>query len=128
MTEVKGMAACFLVSDVGATARWYREVLGFSFWTHPDIEPFEWASMKRGAAEIMLQRCHGYEKADFDALRPGGAWNAYLYVDEVDALHATIGERAEIRRAPEDQVYGMRELEIADPNGYVLVFGQDLTV
>jgi hypothetical protein len=125
MTRFDGMAAVFLVDDVGATARWYRDVLGFVFDNFPDSESFEWASVRRGRTEIMLQRSPGYRKPDLDPLRPG-AWNAYFYIDDADALFASLDKRAPVRRVPCDQPYQMREFEIADLNGYVLVFGQDL--
>lgn len=128
MTTFKFGATVFLVSDVGETARWYRDLLGFRFNTFPDVEPFEWASMHRDSVEIMLQRSEGYRKPDLDPLRPGGAWNAYLYVTDVDDLFEAIGDKATVRRAPCDQPYQMREFEISDPNGYVLVFGQNLAV
>ncbi|MEO7409699.1 MAG: VOC family protein [Sphingomicrobium sp.] len=127
MTTFNGMAAVFLVSDVGEAARWYRDTLGFAFNHFPDAEPFEWTSCRRGGSEIMLQRSADYVKPDHDPLRPGGAWDAYFYVDGVDDLFAAIADRVKVRRAPCDQPYRMREVEITDPNGYVLVFGQDLT-
>ena len=127
MTRFDGVAAVFLVDDVGTTARWYRDVLGFVFDTFPQAEPFEWASVRRGRAEIMLQRSPDYEKPDLGPLRAGGVWNAYFYIDDADGLFSTLDGRATVRRAPGDQPYQMREFEIADPNGYVLVFGQDLT-
>jgi len=126
MTKFTFGATVFLVSDVGATARWYCDVLGFVFNTFPDAEPFEWASVRRDSVEIMLQRSDGYQKPDLDPLRPGGAWNAYFYVTEVDRLFESIRDRATIRRTPVDQPYELREFEIADPNGYVLVFGENL--
>ena len=127
MTQFEGMAAAFLVDDVGVTSRWYRDLLGFVFDTFPQVEPFEWASVRRGRAEIMLQRSPGYRKPDLDPLRPGGAWNAYFYVTGVDELYQAIRDSVAVRRPPCDQPYRMRELEIADPNGYVLVFGEDLS-
>ena len=45
---------------------------------------------------------------------------------EVDRLFESIRDRAPIRRTPVDQPYELREFEIADPNGYVLVFGENL--
>jgi uncharacterized glyoxalase superfamily protein PhnB len=128
MTAFKFGATVFLVADVGATAHWYRDVLGFSFNTFPDSEPFHWASLRRDNVEIMLQRAEGYRKPDADSLRPGGVWNAYLYVTEVDDLYEAIRDKAHIRREMEDQPYGLREFEIADPNGYVLAIGESLTV
>lgn len=127
MSRFGQIAPAFLVADVGATARWYRDVLGFVFDTFPQTEPFEWASLRRDHVEIMLQRSPGYAKPDLDPLRPGGAWDAYIYLTDVDGLFAAIADRVRVRRAPCDQPYDMREFEIADPNGYVLVFGQDLT-
>jgi catechol 2,3-dioxygenase-like lactoylglutathione lyase family enzyme len=127
MSQFHGLAAVFPVADVGATARWYRDLLGFRFNTFPDAEPFEWASMIEGRTEIMLQRVPDYEKPDLDAWRPGGVWSAYLFVTGVDALYAAIKDKVKVRRAPCDQPYGMREFEIADLNNYVLVFGEDLT-
>jgi hypothetical protein len=127
MTQFNGMAAAFLVDDVGATARWYRHALGFVFNSFPEVEPFEWASLRRGRAEIMLQRSPGYQKPDLDPLRPGGAWNAYFYVTGVDDLFEAVQSKATVRRTPSDQPYQMREFEIADSNGYVLVFGEDLS-
>jgi catechol 2,3-dioxygenase-like lactoylglutathione lyase family enzyme len=127
MSQFLGLAAVFPVADVGATARWYRETLGFRFNTFPDAEPFEWASMIDGRTEIMLQRVPDYEKPDLDDRRPGGVWSAYLYVTRIDALYARIKDEVKVRRAPCDQPYGMREFEIADLNNHVLVFGEDLT-
>ena len=126
MTAFNGVAVVFLVDDVGATARWYRDVLGFVFDTFPDTEPFKWASVRRGKAEIMLQDAPGYRKADLTPLRAAGTWDAYFYIDDADGLFATLEGKAQIRRPPGDLPYRMREFEIADPNGYVLVFGQDL--
>ena len=125
-TLYHGIAAVFLVDDVGATARWYRDTLGFRFNTFPAAEPFEWASLANGRAEIMLQRAAGYRKPDLDPQRPGGVWNAYLYVTGVDALYERIKDRVVVRRPPGNQPYDLRELEIADPNGYVLALGEQI--
>jgi catechol 2,3-dioxygenase-like lactoylglutathione lyase family enzyme len=126
MTTFNFAATALLVSDVGATARWYRDVLGFHFDTFPESEPFEWASVRRDKVEIMLQRSEGYQKPNLDPLRPGGAWNAYCYVDGVDDLYDRIKDQVAVRRTLVDQPYHLREFEIADLNGYVLVFGENL--
>ena len=127
MTIFKFAATAFLVSDVGETARWYRDTLGFRAVTFPDSEPFEWASIARDNVEIMLQRSEGYQKPDLDTLRPGGVWNAYFYVNDAHGLYEAIKDKVKVRRAPCEQPYQMIEFEIADPNGYVLVFGQSLS-
>ena len=126
MTIVHAIAPVFLVADVGATASWYRDTLGFAVDHFPEAEPFEWAGMRHGDAQIMLQRAPDYAKPDRDPLRPGGVWDAYIYVSGLDALHARISGKVRTRRAPSEQPYGLREFEIADPNGYVLVFGEPI--
>ena len=127
MTFYRFAATGFLVSDVSETADWYRDVLGFRVVTFPDRPPFEWASLARDNVEIMLQRSEGYQKPDLDPLRAGGAWNAYFYVTDAHALFDAISDEVTVRRAPCQQPYQMIEFEIADPNGYVLVFGQSLS-
>jgi len=124
MTSVHAVSPVFLVADVAATAHWYEEVLGFTFDHFPDREPFEWAGMQHGGAQIMLARSPGYARPDRDSLRPGGVWDAYLYVSGLDEFYARVSGKAEVRRPPCPQPYGLREFEIADPNGYVLVFGE----
>lgn len=73
MIQMRGTAPVFPVPDVGATVRWYEQKLGFSYSTHPDVEPYEWASMVRDNVEIMLQRVVGYEKPNLYGIRLTGA-------------------------------------------------------
>jgi uncharacterized glyoxalase superfamily protein PhnB len=51
-------------------------------------------------------------------------FDVYVYVDDVDALHAELVERgADLLHGPVEQAYGLRELRVRDPHGYVLAFG-----
>ena len=52
------------------------------------------------------------------ALRQGGAYDEQIA--ELTARGATIV------RPPEDQVYGCRDFEVRDLDGYVICFGQDI--
>jgi len=114
----------FLVPDVGATARWYADELGFTVaGTFPDHEPYFYASLQRGGAEIMLLSLEGYEKPDLRHLRPVGLWDAYLRTDGVRALYEALQDRPFIQMPLTHQPYGNWEFEVRDPNGYFLVFG-----
>ena len=125
-TSIISAVPTFLVSDVGATVRWYVEELGFSVGgTFPDAEPYAYASIYRQAAEIMLLRLEGYEKPDLTALRPTGMWDAYLRTDGVEALYRTVEGREFIHMTLRLQPYHNWEFEVRDPNGYLLVFGGD---
>ena len=119
----------FLVDDVNATAAWYREQLGFeTAGIFPPTGQAAWASLQRDAAEIMLQRLKGYRKEDVYARRDGGVWNAYIRLTGVAKFYETVKGKSFVRKALEREPYGDWDFEIADLNGYVLVFGGDETV
>ena len=111
--RLESHATVLQVPDVRAALAWFRDALGF------EVEP--WAD---GSA-------YGYAKRDdvwFHVSTPGsGLWAAYLYTDDVEALHAELVERgAEIVQPPTDKGYGMRDVLVRGPGGHVLAIGQPL--
>jgi len=114
----------FLVGDIAATIPWYVS-LGFTASPFPPSPPHTFAILRRDRVEIMLQQLDGYVRPDHYAQRSGGVWNLYIETDNVVALYETFSERGmKIICKPHRQPYGQIELEVADPNGYVLVFAQ----
>ena len=58
----------------------------------------------------------------------GEAWDAYIWVDDANALFAEFKSRGvTIARDICDQPYGCRDFDVEDCNGYRLCFGHDLT-
>ncbi len=117
-------ATYFPVADVAATGAHYRDVLGFEC-AYSAGEPPEFAVYRRGGCAVMLRRI-----ADPGLVCPneeqGGTWDVFAWVDDVDALHAElVAAGAELVYGPIVQPYGMKELAVRDPNGYVLGFGQE---
>jgi uncharacterized glyoxalase superfamily protein PhnB len=122
--RIRSAAPTFLVDDVGATARWYAEQLGFVIaGSAPAQEPYVYASLQRDGAELMLLSLAGYRKPDLTAMRPAGIWDAYLRLEGVQALYRSLADRPFIRMPLRHQPYGDWEFEVQDPNGYILVFG-----
>jgi predicted enzyme related to lactoylglutathione lyase len=122
------VAPYFLVGDVVSSAHFYRDTLGFvfdRFWGDPP----SFCMVKRGGIVIMLA-----EVEDKTLVRPnnlvardGGTWDAYVWIDNADALHAELQARgAQIAREICDQPYGCRDFDVVDCNGYRLCFGQDI--
>lgn len=122
------VAPYFLVTDVVATANWYRDRLGFQyerFWGDPP----SFCMVYRRGVVIMLS-----QTAAPGAVRPNhvtephsDAWDAYVWIEDADELHAEFqGKGATIARGPCDQIYGCRDFDVEDCNGYRLCFGQDL--
>jgi predicted enzyme related to lactoylglutathione lyase len=122
------IAPYFVVEDVIGTANFYRDKLGFSydrFWNDPPT----FCMVKRGGIIIMLSQFGGTGH-----MRPnrmidpeGEAWDAYVRVDDADALHEEFVKKGvKIAREPCDQPYGNRDFDIEDYNGYRLCFGHGL--
>jgi uncharacterized glyoxalase superfamily protein PhnB len=124
MPKLKMAAPTFVVSDVCATIRWYREHLGFEAYPFPKEEPFVFASVIRDGVEIMLMHIEGYQKPGLSPLRPEGLWDAYIRMEGVRELYDSLRDKIPIKMALVRQPYGDTEFEIRDPNGYVLVFSE----
>jgi len=122
------IAPYFLVHDVVSTANWYRDVLGFryeQFWG----EPPSFCMVKRGEIVIMLAQVDASTplRPNNLASREGGAWDAYVWVHDADALHSEFKSKgAKIARDLCTQPYGCRDFDVLDCNGYRLCFGHNL--
>ena len=104
------------VRNLAASTRYYREKLGFKLdWEYGD--PPDFASVSRGEGVFfMCQDCQGHP----------GAW-AMLFARDVDRLHDEFRKKgAEIRMAPTDMPWGLREMHVADPDGNILRFGSGI--
>ena len=97
------------VVDAAASAEWYAQ-LGFrEEWrtqTEPRLPLF--LAITDGRGRIFLSEHTG--DAHPDTL-------LYLYVDDVDAVAAQLGTQAELT------YYGVREIEVTDPDGNRLRIG-----
>ena len=103
-----------------------RSRLGFAVAGHfPDAEPYSYASLQLGGAEIMLLALSGYEKPDLSQRRPEGLWDAYIRLSGVHELYNQFEGKSFIHTPLRKQPYGDWEFEARDPNGYVIVFGGD---
>jgi catechol 2,3-dioxygenase-like lactoylglutathione lyase family enzyme len=125
MTQFNFIAPTFPVADVGRTAHWYEDVLGFALGGHfPEQEPYAWASLQRDGVELMLLRIEDYQKPDISHLRPEGLWDAYIRVTGVREYYESVRQKARINLELRKQGYGDWEFEVIDLNGYVLVFSE----
>ena len=122
------IAPYFIVDDVVASANYYRDKLGFGyerFWGEPPC----FCMVRRSGVIIMLGQL---EKSG--VMRPnrlvdpeGGAWDAYIWVDNADTLSAEFKSKGvAITRDVCNQPYGCRDFDVEDCNGYRLCFGQDI--
>ena len=128
MTDRWSIAPYFIVDDVVATANFYRDQLGFHydrFWGDPPA----FCMVKRGGILVMLSQLEttGVMRPNRLAGDNGDAWDAYIWVDDADALYEEFKARGvKIVRGLCDQPYGNRDFDIEDCNGYRLCFGHDI--
>ena len=125
MPRLLNASPYFLVTDVLRTARWYRDQLGFQFTTWG--EPAEFAIAFRESVEILLRQARPpFAPRSHRSLEPLGL-DAVVRVDDVDALAAELTARGvQPLAGPVTRFYKWRELEVSDPDGYVLCFAQDV--
>jgi catechol 2,3-dioxygenase-like lactoylglutathione lyase family enzyme len=117
-------ATVLLVDDVGRAADYYRDKLGFEVSFYQD-NPTHYAYASRDDVHLHFACFKDAPPRPNVDVVPPDMFDAYIYVDDVAALHRELVERgAEVIVEPTDQAYGLREIRVRDPHGYVLAFGQ----
>jgi catechol 2,3-dioxygenase-like lactoylglutathione lyase family enzyme len=105
--------------DVDATAAYYRERLGFEV---ADVSPGRWVRLCRGPVVVEIEKSDGVRR-----MGPFEKGGLVFQVVDVDAWCAELQRRgAEFDQGPMNQIYGRRDLSVIDPNGYRLIFWQQL--
>jgi catechol 2,3-dioxygenase-like lactoylglutathione lyase family enzyme len=124
MPEVKGQATVLLVRDVQRSMAYYRNKLGFEVMSFEE-NPSHYAFANRGECWLHFACWAGVEPKPNSVLVPPDMFDAYLYVDDIPALHEDFLERgAELLHGPEEREWTSAEIRVRDPDGYVLAFGQ----
>ncbi|GAB5406765.1 MAG: VOC family protein [Aureliella sp.] len=124
MHRLKDMIAMLMCDDVQESIRFYTEVLDFTVTDRMDeVGKSGWASLNHGSIQLMLA------SPDYIAepVKNQGRYSQsmyYFYPEDVQALHAAVTDAGYETTELTDRFYGMREFEMLDPSGHVLVFGQ----
>ena len=126
--EVRGVCALLQVFDMPTSVRFYRDLLGFKVvqTSQRDGDQFDWGLLRRNEAEVMLNTA--YEEATRpDAPDPAriaahGDTTLYLGCPDVDEAYRYLREQGIAVAAPKVAPYGMKQLYVSDPDGYVLCF------
>jgi len=131
------MSTNLMVIDVAEALHFYRDVIGGEIafvvdaeeqtsmdGSIPDNPAF--ASVRIGDNELMLQeRMSLVEDAPMVTAdsEPGGTFTLYFRVDDVDAIVAKLPEGTEVLKPLQKTWYGMKEIWVRDPAGYVITIG-----
>ena len=130
MSDRWSIAPYFIVDDVRASAEYYRDRLGFQFDRYWGDGP-DFVMVWRRGVTIMMSRAGGARPQPNGratvAVDDDAPWDAYVWVDDADALYAEFQKAGvKIARPICDQPYRCRDFDIEDLNGYRLCFGHDL--
>jgi uncharacterized glyoxalase superfamily protein PhnB len=130
-----------MVADLHRTIPFYRDVLGFehvmsvpagsedTLFHYDPSRPLVYAMLKHGGIELMFQERESLIE-NVPAFGPapeiGATLTFYFRVEDVDALALRLREHCPVVRDLHDTFYGMREIYVRDPDGYVLGFSQEI--
>lgn len=120
--QMFGAAPMFTVADCAAACAHYRDVLGFAI----NYDDGEYVTLSRGDTKIHL--ClSSVLRVPAEYRRLPGQGSAYVFCDDVDALHDELRARgARIQKPPQTYDYGMRDFNVLDLEGNQLVFGMSV--
>jgi catechol 2,3-dioxygenase-like lactoylglutathione lyase family enzyme len=115
----------FVVADVVAAAEYYRDIFGFTI-MGVYFEPPVFAMVGRDDIVIQFGKADRGETVAPNRTRRGEALDAYIWVDDVEALHAELKAKgAKILEGPVLRFYRCYELVVEDAFGFCLVFSKD---
>ena len=126
MARFLDLVPLLICQDVPAQLRFYTEVLGFEVQGRDDgIGGSGFATVGNGPTRVMLASPTYVPRApQVEGRYPQS--NYYFYVDDADGLRAAVVAAGWPATDCVDRFYGLREFEVVDPEGHVLLFGQDL--
>lgn len=114
--RVESASTVFQVAKIRKAVAFYRDVLGFGEEFLYGDPPF-YAGVKRDRAIFHLNA-----SKENEARR--GMGSAYVFCDEVDDYYEEVRLKgAEVTSPLNSYPYGMRDFQIADPDGNLVTFG-----
>jgi uncharacterized glyoxalase superfamily protein PhnB len=121
---LSGLAPVLLVTDVRVAAEYYRDRLGFEVSLYDRI-PDHYAYAERDGCHVHFARFDGAPPRPNVEVVPPDMFDVYFWVEDIDAFHEEVaGKGADVILPPTDQGYGLREIRVRDPFGYILAFGK----
>lgn len=128
MIEVRGLTPLIFVFDMPASIRFYCEDLGFEV-AVSDGKPapdFDWVLLRLDGSELMLNTAYESDERppgpDPSRIAAHGDTTLYFACPDVDGAYAYMRKKGIAADPPRVAHYGMKQLYITDPDGYLLCF------
>jgi len=125
--ELTKLIPNLIVSDVGRSVEFYRDVLGFTVAaTVPETTPYVFAIVQSGPVEIFLNAPEPAiaEYPTFKDQPIGGTLTLFIQVVDIPRAHASLQGQVKIVMPLEHKWYGVTEFAFEDPDGYLITFAE----
>jgi glyoxylase I family protein len=124
---VRGLCPLIQVFDMPMSLKFYRDILGFAEVAKSGQgDDVGWAWLRHGDACLMLNTAYdeGSRPAAPDPPRVAAHGDTILYLgcEDLEAAHAYLVARGIRAAPPKVAPYGMKQLYLADPDGYGVCF------
>lgn len=129
--EIQGLAPLLQIFDMPVSIRFYRDVVGFTVTeTSPQLsdnpDDVNWAMLELNGSAVMLNTAYEPESrpSQPEAQRFGGHSDTALFFacPDVDGAYRQFRCKGLEIKQPEVAHYGMKQIYLSDPDGYVLCF------
>jgi predicted enzyme related to lactoylglutathione lyase len=122
VARLTGVSPVLLVAELDRAVEFYRDRLGFECSIYGD--PPNFVVAVRDKATILLALAADAERIVLNWQIVAKTWDAYIRVDDADAVYAEVQERsAKIDYTIYDAPHGFREFGVQDPDGHDIAFG-----
>jgi catechol 2,3-dioxygenase-like lactoylglutathione lyase family enzyme len=127
--EVRGVCALLQVFDMPTSLKFYRDVLGFEILetSHPNAgDQVDWCHLRLNDAELMLNTAYEAPERPPAPEQPRIAAHSetclYFGCPDVEAAYRYLRSRGIDVQEPKIAHYGMKQLYVSDPDGFLLCF------
>lgn len=122
MTKLLTLAPVLVVPEVQQALEYYRDKLGFETegW---EPNPAQYGYAYRDGLGVHFNQGE-QPRPNHEVVQPD-LFDVYFSVDDVTALHEELTRSgADLLHAPIERPWGMLEIRVQDPFGYILAFGE----
>jgi glyoxylase I family protein len=126
---IESLAPMLMVFDMPRAIAFYRDVLGFEVVTTSpprSQDDFDWGLLRRDGRELMLNTAYDHDArpAAPDSGRVVAHEDTALFFacPDLDAVYKHLRAHGIAAKEPTVAYYGMRQVWLKDPDGYVICF------
>ena len=125
--DIRGMSPLLAVFDMPTSIAFYCEVLGFEIISSSGRPPqFSWALLRLNEVGLMLNTAYEEDERPPapDPFRVASHADTTIYFGcpEIDAVYTQLRAQGIDVKEPKIAYYGMKQLYVTDPDGYLLCF------